>query len=258
MRSAASRSTLIAWLLVFWPVLQSPPAFGQDAEPPRQPAPDFLFKPPVGSVGVRGAWVLPRAGSDLFDFLNETLTIEKGDFRGGAVEAHVGFAVTSRIDVQFGIEGGRSSVRSEYRDWVDNNFRPIEQTTGLETVHLTGEVRYALLPRGYTVSRLAWVPRGISPYVGLGAGAAFYEFRQTGDFVDYVDNSVFSDDFRSKGWTPTVHAFGGVQWHLYKRLFATVELRYVWADARLERDFVDFEPIDLAGARTSGGIEFVF
>jgi hypothetical protein len=45
---------------------------------------------------------------------------------------------------------------------------------------------------------------------------------------------------------------------LYKRLFATFELRYVWADARLERDFVDFEPIDLAGARTSGGIEFVF
>ena len=51
-----------------------------------------------------------------------------------------------------------------------------------------------------------------------------------------------------------MHAFGGVQWHLHKRLFATFELRYVWADARLERDFVDFEPIDLAGARTSGGI----
>jgi hypothetical protein len=76
--------------------------------------------------------------------------------------------------------------------------------------------------------------------------------------VDYVDNSVFTDDFRSDGWTPTVHAFGGIQWHLHRRLFATFELRYVWADATLDPDFVDFEPIDLAGARTSAGIEYVF
>jgi hypothetical protein len=207
---------------------------------------------------VRGAWVLPRAGSDLFDFLNETLTVGKGDFRGGALGGYVGFAISPRIEVQFGIEAGRSSVRSEYRDWVDNNFQPIEQTTGLRTVHLTGEFRYALVPRGHTVSRLAWVPRGIAPYAGVGAGAAFYEFWQNGDFVDYVDNSVFAGDFRSQGWTPTVHAFGGVQWHLHRRLFATFELRYVWADARLDPDFVDFEPIDLAGTRTSAGIEVVF
>jgi hypothetical protein len=245
-------------LLCAWVVLACPPAYGQDAPPGPLPKPDFLLDPPIGSAEVRGAWVLPRAGSDLFDFLHETLTVETGDFRGGAVAADVGVALSSRVDVLFAVEAGRSSVRSEYRDWVDDDLLPIEQTTSLKTVHLIGELRYALLPRGHTVGKLAWVPRGVAPYVGIGAGAVYYEFSQNGDFVDFVDNSVFSDVFRSEGWTPTVHAFGGVQLHVYRRLFATVELRYVWADAELDPDFVDFEPIDLAGARTSAGIAVVF
>ena len=31
-------------------------------------------------------------------------------------------------------------------------------------------------------------------------GALWYEFHQTGDFVDFLDSSVFSDTFQSNGW----------------------------------------------------------
>jgi hypothetical protein len=41
-------------------------------------------------------------------------------------------------------------------------------------------------------------------------------------------------------------------------LFAAVEGRYVWSSATLGSDFVDFDPIDLAGFRTSVGITVVF
>jgi hypothetical protein len=262
MRPAALRSRVIALVVCALPLAlpasaraQSP---GQAVPPPRLPAPDFLLKRPIGSAGVRGGLVFARAGSDLFDFLHEQLTIDKGDFRAPALAADLAFGVTPRLDAAFAIEFGRTSIESEYRDLVDNDFLPIEQRTALSTVHLIGELRYALVPRGYAVSRLAWVARRVVPYVGAGAGAVRYEFTQNGDFVDYADNSVFADSFESKGWTPTMHAFGGVDLHVYRRLLATLEARYVWADATLDPSFEDFEPIDLAGFRTSAGIKFLF
>jgi hypothetical protein len=226
--------------------------------PVRMPAPDFLLKRPVGSIALRGNWVFARAGSDLFDFLQEQLTIDKRDFRAPAVAVDVAFAVTRRFDAVFGLEFARASVESEYRQLVDNDLLPIEQTTVLRTLHVIAGVRHAFVPRGYEVSRLAWVPRRVVPYAGAGAGVVRHEFTQVGDFVDYADGSVFSDSFRSYGWSPTVHAFGGVDLHVHRRLFVTVETRYVWADAPLDRSFEGFAPIDLAGIRMSAGVNFVF
>jgi hypothetical protein len=228
------------------------------AAKPASPAPDFLFRRPSGSVGIGGSWVFARAGSDLFAFVEDQLTVDKGDFSAPAFAADVSLAIAPRLDAVFGFEFTRTSTRSEYRDFVDNDFLPIEQTTELKTINLGGSIQYALVARGREVSRLAWVPRRMTPYVGAGAGALWYEFRQFGDFVDFVDLSVFPDVFRSRGWTPTAHAFGGVDVHVYRRLFMIVEGRYVWASAKLGPDFVDFEPIDLAGFRMAGGVNVVF
>jgi hypothetical protein len=45
---------------------------------------------------------------------------------------------------------------------------------------------------------------------GRGRRRDVFEVRQNGDFVDYVDLSVFTDVFEAKGWAPTAHVFGGV------------------------------------------------
>ena len=129
---------------------------------------------------------------------------------------------------------------------------------GPADAQIGGSLRYALTPRGTDVSRYAWVPRRVVPFVGAGGGAIFYEFSQSGDFVDFVDLSVFPDFFRSKGWAPSAHAFGGVDLQLYRALYGTIEGRYVWGSAELSRDFVDFDPIDLAGFRLSAGINLLF
>jgi hypothetical protein len=261
MRPADLSSRAIGLLLCVMP-FGGAAAAAQTADqvPPamRMPAPDFLLKRPTGSVGLRGNWVFARAGSDLFDFLHEQLTIDKGDFRSPAIAADVAYAITPRIDAVFGLEYARTSMQSEYRHLVDNNLLPIEQTTALSTLHVIAGVRHAFVPRGYAVSRLAWVPRRVVPYAGAAAGVVRHEFSQAGDFVDYKDQAVFSDSFRSHGWSPTAHVFGGVELHVYRRLFATLESRYVWSDAPLDRSFQDFAPIDLAGIRMSAGINFVF
>jgi len=227
-------------------------------EDPAGPRRDFYFARPLGTIGLRGSWTFARAGSDLFDFVQEQLTLDKRDFNGPAVAAELGLTLKPRLDFVTGLAISRKSTGSEYREFVDNSQRPIEQTTRLKTVDLSGSGRFALLPRGYAVSQLAWVPRRVVPYVGAGAGAMWYEFEQAGDFVDFVDLSVFSDRFRSQGWAPSAHAFSGVDVRIHRRLFLTVEGRYVWAHATLDEDFVDFEPIDLAGFRMATGVNFVF
>jgi hypothetical protein len=219
---------------------------------------DFLFGPPHGSVAVRGTFTFANAGSDLYDFVTSELTIDKTDFNMPGIGFDFAYQFARRLDAQFGFEWGKTKTTSEYRDFVDNNFLPINQTTSLKIVHLTGSVRLALTERGYEVSSLAWVPRRVVPYVGAGGGAVYYDFAQSGDFVDFVNLSVFPDAFRSKGWAPSAHAFGGVDVRLFRGLYASVEGRYTTAKAKLEADFIDFDPLDLSGFRLAAGINVLF
>jgi hypothetical protein len=194
----------------------------------------------------------------LYDFVTRQLTIEKNDFDGPGIGAELAVAMTRRLDAQFDFEWSKTSMSSEYRDFVDNRLLPIEQSTSLKTVHLGGSVRYAITPKGHEVSRFAWVPRRVVPFVGAGAGVIYYDFAQTGDFVDFQDLSVFADVFRSKGWTPSAHAFAGVDIQLYRALYGSVVGRYTKAAGDLSRDFIDFDPIDLSGFRVSAGINVLF
>lgn len=236
------------------------PAAAQGTPPTPHPGStrDFLFGPPRGSVSVRGSWIFARAGSDLFDFVTDQLTLEPRDFNAPALGVEIGFAAGPRLEAAAGVEWSRSRASSEYRRFVDNFNLPITQETKLENVHLGASVRFALRPRGRAVSRLAWIPRGMIPYVGAGAGAIHYNFSQRGDFVDFVDRSVFTDVFESKGWAPSGHVFGGVDLQLFRLVYLELEGRYLWSAGELGRDFIDFDPIDLAGFRTTAGVSFLF
>ena len=256
----------LAGLVLFIALLSVAPAQGAASEqqdqqattrPPDRSA-DFLFGRPSASIGIRGSWVFARAGSDLFDFVTDQLTLEKKHFNTPAFAADVAFNLSSRLQVEGGFEVARMERPSEYREFVDNNLLPIEQTTALNTTHVMGGIRYALLPRGREVSRLVWVPTKVVPYVGAGAGAVFYQFRQYGDFVDFVDNSIFFESFRASGWAPTAHVFGGVDVQLHRGLYATFQGRYTKGAGTLGADFIDFDPIDLSGFRLSAGINLLF
>jgi len=223
-----------------------------------QSSPDFLFGRPQGSVSLRGGWVLSRAGSDWYNFVQDQLTIDKGAFNAAGVGFDVGVALTPRLDVLGGVDFNKATVNSEYRQYVDNNRLPIAQTTDLRGANISASLKYALLPRGREVGRLAWVQRSVVPFVGGGGGFYWYRLQQTGDFVDFVDLSVFTDRFESSGWTPSAHLFGGADIKVYRRLYVTMEARYVWAAARLGSGWIDFDPIDLSGLRMSSGISVVF
>ena len=225
-----------------------------------QPSPDFLFGSPKGMIGVRSGWVFASANSDLFTFVQEHLTIDRKDFNAPAIGVDVEIAMTPRLSAIGGFDYARASKNSEYRDFVDNQRLPITQTTRLSELNLSGSVKVAVTPRGRDISSRAWIPAAVTPYVGAGAGLLKYEFLQFGDFID-VDSpamDIFTDTFRSSGWTPSAHAFGGVDVRVYKRLYLSGEGRYLWSSGTPDRDFIDFDAIDLAGFKATVGVHYMF
>lgn len=233
----------------------APDATGPSDDRPRA---DYMFGEPRLSFAFRPTWFVANAGSDIYDFVTEQLTLERSAFNALGVDFELGIAITPRLEVTMGVDTAFSSKDSEYRKFIDNSGQPIEQTTSLRRVGFIGSAKYALSPRGRRVSRYAWVPNTFVPYIGAGGGVTKYDFKQAGDFVDVVDLSVFPDTFQTEGWAPTVHALGGVDIRVFRRLYVNVEARYVWSSGDLGDDFVDFEPIDLSGGRVGAGVRVVF
>jgi hypothetical protein len=239
-------------------------ARAQDNRPPSQ-APvadfgsrDFLFGKPRGSVGFRGNWLFARAKSDWYAFVTDQLSLGRKDFNAPGFAADVGVSVSRRADAVVAIEFNQAKKDSDYRHFEDNTHLPITQTTRLRTTALTGSVKYALVERGLEVSRLAWVPKHVVPYVGAGGGAMRYELLQFGDFVDFQTNRIFGSTFSSAGWAPVAQAFGGVDVLVFKRVYVTIDGRYQWSNATLSSTWVDFDPIDLAGFKLAAGASFIF
>src|SRR5690242_14236055 len=94
--------------------------------------PDFLFGAPSGAIAIRGSLFVAREGSDIFPFFQKTLTVDKGAFNTGGLAADYGIRLTPRLDAVVGFDASRARIPSEYRDLVDNNRLPIEQTTTLQ------------------------------------------------------------------------------------------------------------------------------
>jgi hypothetical protein len=257
--------SLLPMLLLSLLILPAPVMAEGEGAPPgapaaqRSPSPDFLFAPPRGSVSFRWGWNVMRADSDWFSFTRDLLTLDGSDFSSQGIAGDVNFAVAPRVDIVGSAEWAGHSAQSEYRHLVDNNRLPIEQTTRVRQASITGGVRYALLPRGRTISSLAWVPSRVAPYVGGGLGTLWYDLLQYGDFVDIQDSSVFGDQLPSNGWTFMGYVNGGTDILLFKRLYATVDARYRWATTELDENvWTGFEPLDLSGFRLSAGISVGF
>ena len=199
----------------------------------RQPSPDFLFGSPNGMIGFRSGWLFASANSDLFQFVRRELTVDRRDFDAPAIGVDVEIAMTPRASIVSGFEFSQASKDSEYRDFVDNQRLPITQTSRLRELNLTGSVKFALTPHGREISSRAWIPAAVTPYVGAGGGVMRYEFLQFGDFIDVntVNLEVFPETFRSNGWSPTAHVFGGVDVRVWQRMYLSGEARYLWSNA---------------------------
>jgi hypothetical protein len=214
----------------------------------------FLFRAPTGEVSFRGGFDRANAGSDVFAFTVKELTLNRRDFSALTFATDVDKVLTPRLDVRFSVGISQTTTPSEFRDFVDNNRQPIEQTTVFMRVPLTASLKAYLISPGRSVGHFAWIPSRYAPYVGAGGGALWYRLEQEGDFIDFATTKVFRDRFVSEGFTPTVQAFAGTDVSLTPRFAVTAEGRYQWARSRLSADFSKFQPIDLSGFAVTAGV----
>ena len=214
----------------------------------------FFFKPSHGHVTLFGGFAQANANSRIFDFTTEQLTLSKGDFSAITGGLEVSARVASHLDLTLGVGHSQSTNRSEFRDWVDQDDLPIEQTTTFSRTPITAGVKAYLLPQGRSIGRLAWIPSRFAPYVGGAAGVIFYNFKQDGDFIDYTDFSVFPDSFQGKGHTGVAQLMAGVDISLGTRFGIASELKKQWARGELGDSFVGFDRIDLSGVTATAGL----
>jgi len=252
-------------------ILLASPAFAAEDQNPSAnsaqssssaPPPDFLLGRPRATLGVRGNWLVASANSDIFEFITEQLTVNKSDFNTGSFAAEAGYLVSPRLSIVASWDLNQMNQESTDRnddELLPNGSRvPIHQSTQLHQMNFTASAKFALLPRGRAISRLAWIPRTFVPYVGAGAGYGSYELRQNGDFVDDTNKHIFTDTLNSKGWAPTAHVLGGTDIQVARHLLLSLEGRYSWQHADLQTDFSNFQPIDLGGFRFGAGVHLAY
>lgn len=219
----------------------------------------YLFHAPKGSVTLRAGYAGAAAGSDVFDFVTNELTLNRKDFGAVSAGADLAIRVLKRWDLVLGYDAAGMRKKSEFREWEDDSGNPIEQSTAFSRQGWTLSARYYVLPDGRSLGRFAWVPARYVPWVSAGLGRTNYSFSQDGDFIDFEQgNNVFRDSFKSSQWTSTWQLAGGVDWSLNKRFALTTQARYLFGKAELQYDYSGFDPIDLSGIGASAGLSIRF
>lgn len=223
---------------------------------------DFRFKPPRASLGLRGGWAFNRAEGEIYDFFVDQLTLEKSDFSAPSIIFDLSWRLTSWLDVVYGIGYTGRKVESEDRFFDDALGNPVVQSTRLDQIPLLFSAKLYPLGRGKQIGQYAWIRKTVVPYFGGGIGGTWYQLKQWGEFVDKGDPNVvgdefiFEDLFVSSDWAFSQHVFLGVDFKLTRSFGLIVEGRYDWAEADVKGSFVDFDPIDLDGARILIGVSW--
>jgi hypothetical protein len=125
---------------------------------------------------------------------------------------------------------------SVYLDYVNDNGREIYQELRLRNIPLTGLVR--IFPVGHR--------RGVQPYVGGGVAMNIWKYNETGEFVDFWDDSIFRADFEASGTSFGPVAVAGIRGRVANAADLGLEWRYTWAEGELNEDFLA-DKIDLGG-----------
>jgi hypothetical protein len=216
----------------------------------------FLFRRPTAGMTLRAGPMIHTANGDLLAQLRRDLTLARRDLATPVLAADLVISPLDRLDVVLSIGHATVTHGSEFRDWVDLDDLPIQQTTRLRTTPLTVGLRYHLLSRGRPVGRTAWVPATTTPYIGAGAGMTWYRLDHHGEFIDFRDFSIFRDYMTDEGSTRVAHAMAGVDHWFTPRIGLNAEARYTYGRANPESAFRSFDALDVGGAQATLGLSF--
>jgi hypothetical protein len=218
----------------------------------------FLFGAPSGSFRLDVGWALASAQSDLFAFTTNQLTLRRSDFSSPMLGGELAFNVRDRTQIVVSGNFSQAKKGSESRDFIGSDSLPIAQTTTYRRVPLTIGVKQYLVAPGQSIGRLAWIPSRFAPYLSVGGGTTWYQFTQTGEFVESKTSAIFPDTYNSNGWAPAGYAAVGLDYALGPSYALTTEMKYLKSSGSLSNDFSGFHNLDLSGLGTTVGFTLRF
>lgn len=183
-----------------------------------------------------------RVSGDVLVTDLDSLAFDLKDFNGASVGAEWLIGMGDFLEAGLGANFYRRTVVSVYRDVVNTSGAEIEQDLKLRVVPLTATVRF--LPIGR---------KGVTPYVGAGVGVFNWRYSETGEFVDFSDNSIFRASYKADGNAVGPVILAGVRAPVGDTLTVGGEIRYQKAegDTKSADTGLLSDKIDLGGWTTS-------
>jgi opacity protein-like surface antigen len=206
---------------------------------------------PAAAAGLdlRAGAFFPRVDSNIWDDTEELFGTQKDDWIGFTGGIEYSFRVARQLELGFHVDYYGRTLDTFYVDFTRPNGQDIFQTLEIDTVPTGATLRFVVNP-----SRGA-----VTPYIGVGADAVFYEYKQYGDFIDFFDDDlpVRSDFFVDEGTAFGFHVTAGVRIPMGDDFSLVAEGKYLWAKTDMGEDF-RLNEIDLSGPSATLGINLRF
>ena len=193
------------------------------------------FNVQLGYFSVRGED--GRTENDVIAVNRQYLLFDVKDLSGFTIGGEWTFPVGEYLEGGVGVQFFQRSVPAVYAEWTYDDGREIVQEMKLRNVPVTATVK--ILPFGRSMA--------IQPYVGGGIGINMWRYSETGDFVDFADGAIFRDSFVGTGTAVGPVGIFGIRGRVAPQVDVGFELRYQWAEGKLDtQDFLS-DRIDLGG-----------
>lgn len=167
----------------------------------------------------------------------EFLSFNTNDFNGPTAGAEYLVGLGEYFDGGLGVGVYSRTVPSVYADFVNANGSELEQDLKLRMAPFTATVRW--LPLGHSA--------GIEPYIGAGVAVINYRYSESGQFVDFTDNSIFRDTFVGSGTATGPTILGGVRFPIGNvAIGGEIRWQKALGDLPADQDFAGSK-IDLGG-----------
>lgn len=180
----------------------------------------------------------------------DDLAFEIGDFSGFTFGGEYSYGVGNFLEVGVGLNYYQKEVTSVYRDFVDIDGTEIVQDLKLRTMPITATARF--FPAGRAAP--------VQPYVGGGLAIIPWRYTETGEFVDFSDNSIFRDRYEADGTAVGPVFLGGLRFPIGDAMTSGVEFRWQKAegDTKSAETGLLGDKIDLGGWTTMWTLNFRF
>jgi hypothetical protein len=203
----------------------------------------FLFSQ---SINLKIGLFSPSLQSDLWTDNMANLAFKKTDlldlYYGAEYEIFLGRLASFSLE----IGSYAKEVYTQYKDYTDQDDRPIFQNLSLRISPIEASVKF--YPLGHRYEFL--------PYFGIGAGLYGWTYQQYGDFIIFPDGTIEEGFAETDTFSIGFNARVGLVYRFLPRVGLALEAKYQYVRGQLSGYFEGFELLDLGGITASAGLNF--